>query len=518
MNRLLKTLVVPVAPLSRRGLASCLFCVAVLCLLGFPQCVWNASAPVLAASALNQEQGQAQEPQSDFVEERLAGEQESSSGAEAQSQGAETGDDEGSDSVGDESSGKSGEIVPEPDLPAQGQSGEEAAGEVSAVDGEIAALAAPADNSTVDEGAVQSGESDVQFLEDSAAKEAVQRIGPKLQSQSPSNWLNFQTRVLLGVVLAALGIASLVARYLTRQSIESVNPALVRRFRQRLAAWWFMCAILVFGLLLNPTGTVVLFGIVSFWALREFITMAPTRRGDHRALFWALIVFTPLQYVLVGMERSGYTWWRSGETIDFYGFYSIVIPVYVSLYIPARVAISGDHKRFLERSAQITFGLLICVYSLSYAPALVNLQLTDSQGNAWTGSPAGLLFYFILMSQLSDILQWTWGQWIGKQFIAEEVSSSRTWEGFAGGTLSTGLIGAALCWVTPFTFWESALMSMAIGVMGMFGGLTMSAIKRDRGVTDYGSLVLGHAGVLDRIDTLCFAAPVFYHLTRFFFT
>ncbi|MEM8735685.1 MAG: phosphatidate cytidylyltransferase [Planctomycetota bacterium] len=343
-------------------------------------------------------------------------------------------------------------------------------------------------------------------------------FGPKSESESPSMWLNFQTLTLVGVVLAILGIASIVASYLTRQSAESVNPALVRRFRQRLNAWWFMCAILAFGLLLNSIGTVVLFGLVSFWALREFITMAPTRRGDHRALFWALIVFTPLQYLLIGLERAGFTWWRNGEPVDFYGLYSIVIPVYASLYIPARIAISGDHKRFLERSAQITFGLLICVYSLSYAPALVNLQLTDSQGNAWAGSPAGLLFYFVLMSQLSDILQWTWGHWVGQKYIAEEVSSGRTWEGFVGGTLSTGLVGAALYWVTPFTFYESALMSMAISVMGMYGGMAMSAIKRDRGVNDYGSLVLGHAGVLDRIDTICFAAPVFYHLTRFFFS
>lgn len=330
-------------------------------------------------------------------------------------------------------------------------------------------------------------------------------------------WLDLQTKILLGVVLVTLGIASLVGQYLRRQPTESVNPAMVQRFRQRLNAWWLMCAILVFGLLLQPVGTVALFGLVSFWALREFITMAPTRRGDHRALFWALIVFTPLQYVLIGLEYRGMRW-RDGTPIDFYGLYSIMIPVYASLLIPARIARSGDYKRFLERSAQITFGLLICVYSLSYAPALVNLELTGSSGVKWTGSPAGLLFFFILVSQLSDILQWAWGNLVGKHIIAAEVSTSRTWEGFAGGTLTTGLIGAALYWVTPFTFWESACMSMVIGVMGMFGGMTMSAIKRDRGVNDYGSLVMGHAGVLDRIDTLCFAAPVFYHLTRFFFT
>ncbi len=331
-------------------------------------------------------------------------------------------------------------------------------------------------------------------------------------------WLNdLRTNILFGVVLVSLAIASLVGKYLSRQPSESVNPALVRRFRQRVNAWWLMCAILVFGMLLQPIGTVVLFGLISFWALREFITMAPTRRGDHRALFWALVVFTPLQYVLIGLERSGWQW-RNGREIDFYGLYSIMIPVYASLFVPARIALAGDHKRFLERSAQITVGLLICVYALSYAPALINLELVTSSGRLWRGSPAGLLFFLILMAQLSDILQWIWGHLVGKHIIAPEISASRSWEGFAGGTLSTGLIGAALFWVTPFAFWEAACMSMVIAVMGMFGGMTMSAIKRDRGVNDYGTLVIGHAGVLDRIDTLCFAAPVFYHLTRFFFS
>lgn len=340
--------------------------------------------------------------------------------------------------------------------------------------------------------------------------------GEGIKSLDPE-WLDTQTKVLLGVVLVTLGIASLVGQYLRRQPTESVNPALVQRFRQRLHAWWLMCAILVFGLLLQPTGTIVLFALVSFWALREFITMAPTRRGDHRALFWAMIVITPLQYILIGLEHGGLRW-RNGQPIDFYGLYSIMIPVYASLLVPARIALSGDHKRFLERSAQITIGLLICVYSLSYAAALVNLHLANSSGAAWTGSPAGLLFFFILISQLSDILQWAWGHLVGKRVIAPDISSSRTWEGFTGGTLSIGLIGGALYWVTPFSFWEASCMSMVIGVMGMFGGMTMSAIKRDRGVNDYGSLVMGHAGVLDRIDTLCFAAPVFYHLTRFFFS
>jgi len=194
-----------------------------------------------------------------------------------------------------------------------------------------------------------------------------------------------------------------------------------------------------------------------------------------------------------------------------------MIPVYASLFIPARIAIAGDHKRFLERSAQIQAGLMICVYCLSFAPALLYLDLKRA-GLPWNGSNAGLLFYFVLISQISDVFQWIWGRIASKRVIAKDVSSSRTWEGLVGGSLSTGIVGAMLYWVTPYEPWESATMGIVVAALGFAGGMTMSAIKRDRGVHDYGTLVRGHAGVLDRIDTLCFSAPIFYHLTRFFFT
>jgi phosphatidate cytidylyltransferase len=136
----------------------------------------------------------------------------------------------------------------------------------------------------------------------------------------------------------------------------------------------------------------------------------------------------------------------------------------------------------------------------------------------WSGSPAGLLFYFILIAQSGDVLQYAWGQLLGRRVIAPEINASRTWEGFFGGVASTTLLGTLLWWITPFTLWQSACMSLVISVMGFAGSMTMSAIKRDRGVKDYGTLVEGHAGVLDRIDSICFAAPVFFHLTRFFFS
>jgi phosphatidate cytidylyltransferase len=335
-------------------------------------------------------------------------------------------------------------------------------------------------------------------------------------SNSRNVGLDYPTIILASVVLGVLAAASLIARYLNQQSHSSINPALVQRFVHRLWAWWLMFAILISGMFLHRIGTIVLFGLVSFWAFREFITMTPTRRGDHRALFWSLVVFTPLQYVLIGLSQSGLAF--RGKPIDFYAIYSVMIPVYGSLFIPARIAIAGDHKRFLERSAQIQSGLLICVYCLSFAPALLDLKLMKTNGVAWNGSPAGLLFFFVLISQVSDVLQWCWGRIRNNRIIAKDISSTRTWDGLLGGSLSSGIFGALLYWVTPFSPWQSACMAIVVAVMGFAGGLTMSAIKRDRGVRDYGTLVMGHAGVLDRIDSLCFSAPIFYHLTRFFFS
>lgn len=346
--------------------------------------------------------------------------------------------------------------------------------------------------------------------------------------------LNTPTLILLGVVLAALAIAFCVGQILKRRPDTSVNPAIVQTFNSRVRAWWMMSAILIATFLMPGTwATVLLFGIISFWALREFITLTPTRMGDHRALFWVLFLFPLVQFFLVGMGQ------------EYYGLYSILIPVYGFFFVPARIAVAGDYKRFLERVAKIQAALLICVYSLSFAPALLDLDLMTVKGRdaaaesvappaeteveetpanqeerwrPWRGSTAGLLFYFILIAQLSDVFQYIWDRMLGSRPIAPAINPSKTWEGLFGGMATTALLGFSLSWVTPFTLWQSACMALVIALMAFAGAMTMSAIKRDRGVQDYGTLVVGHAGVLDRIDSICFAAPVFFHLTRYFFT
>lgn len=308
-----------------------------------------------------------------------------------------------------------------------------------------------------------------------------------------------QTLWLVGGVLAILVIASLVVWILSLRVKTEAEKATIKNLNARTRAWWVMAAIFAVAMATGELGSTILFALTSFLALREFITLTPTRTGDHRSLFWIFFIVLPFQYYLIA--------------IKWYGLFSIFIPVYAFLLIPIRSAVAGDCEHFLERTAKIQWGLMICVYCVSHVPALLSLEIPG-----YEGQNGKLMIYFVLVVQISDVLQYVWGKTLGRRKIAPNVSPNKTWEGFIGGIATATLIGAGLWWATPFTPLQSAGMSLAITLMGFGGGLVMSAIKRDRGVKDYGSLIEGHGGVMDRIDSLCFAAPVFFHFTRYFFT
>ncbi|RYG67903.1 phosphatidate cytidylyltransferase, partial [bacterium] len=155
---------------------------------------------------------------------------------------------------------------------------------------------------------------------------------------------------------------------------------------------------------------------------------------------------------------------------------------------------------------------MVCVYCVSHAPAILTLNIPG-----YEGKNSALLLFFMIVTQLNDVLQYVWGKLMGKRPIAPKISPNKTWEGFIGGTVCASLIGAALWWATPFRPWQAGAFSLLITLMGFLGGLTMSAIKRDRGVKDFGTTLQGHGGFLDRVDSVCFAAPVFFHFVRYFY-
>jgi phosphatidate cytidylyltransferase len=310
--------------------------------------------------------------------------------------------------------------------------------------------------------------------------------------------LDHQMFLVLNVVIGGLVAASVIGYILSRRTMSDEQRATIDNLNARIRAWWIMIGIFSISFLIGPAGSMLLFGFISLLALREYVSLISTTRADHRTLFWSFFVFTPLQY----------WFWYEG----WYGLAIILIPVYGFLFIPIRLALAGETTGFLDRAARIQWGLMVCVYCISYAPALLTLNISGYQRQ-----DAKLLLFLVIVVQLSDVFQYVWGKLLGKRKIAPAISPNKTWEGFLGGVATAVALGTALWWMTPFTPLLALGMSLAAVLMGFAGGLTMSAIKRDRGVKDFGHAIEGHGGILDRMDSICFSAPLFFHLTRWFF-
>jgi phosphatidate cytidylyltransferase len=311
----------------------------------------------------------------------------------------------------------------------------------------------------------------------------------------------FKNSALFTLVLGVVGlliVASAAGWIVSRRVTTESGRAMAENINARIRAWWLMAAIFALAVTTGRTVSIVLFGVMSLLAFREFVTLAPTTISDHRALLWSFFVVTPLQYFLV---------W-----IQWYGLFSVLIPVYVFMLLAIRTALAGNTEDYLQRAATHQWGLMICVYFVSYVPALLMLRIPGYDAQA----PA-LMFFLVLVVQLSDVMQYVWGKTVGRHRVAPTLSPSKTWEGLVGGVISSTVLGTAIWWATPFSPFVAGVVAFIVTMTGFAGGLIMSAIKRDRGVKDYGTLLPGHGGILDRIDSLCFAAPIFFHLTRYFY-
>jgi phosphatidate cytidylyltransferase len=300
---------------------------------------------------------------------------------------------------------------------------------------------------------------------------------------------------LLGGAGLILVVASIIGEVLRqRLSPQGDNPV-IENLNARINAWWVMVIMLGLAFIAGKPGVVLLFALCSFAALREFLTLTTHNRADHWSLVACFFLILPLQY-----------WFLA---IDWYGMYSIFVPVYAFLLLPVVSALRGSTKDFLIRVSETQWALMICVYCASHVPALLYLQIPGFEGRNVI-----LIAYLIFVVQLSDVMQYVWGKLIGRTKVAPNLSPSKTWEGLIGGALSATAFGTALYWMTPFTPLQAAGMCLLITTMGFFGGLVMSAIKRDRGIKDWGHLIAGHGGFLDRLDSVIFAAPIFFHITR----
>lgn len=299
---------------------------------------------------------------------------------------------------------------------------------------------------------------------------------------------------LVGVFILLI-LATLIVQILCLTSPEKNYTEL----KQRIKSWWVITLLFSTSLLLSPGIAVIFFGFVSFLALKEYLSLIPTRRADRRVLFWAYLAII-LQYYWI------YSQW--------YGMFLVFIPVYMFLILPMRMVILGEIQGFLKAIGTLHWGLMLTVFNLSHVAYLLRLPLI---GNPIAGG-AGLLLYLLFLTALNDISQYLWGKSLGKHKVLPTVSPNKTWEGLLGGIITTVILAVILApWLTPFDLIHSFGLGLLLGIAGFIGDVTVSALKRDLGVKDSGNLLPGHGGILDRIDSLTYTAPLFFHFTVYFY-
>jgi phosphatidate cytidylyltransferase len=260
----------------------------------------------------------------------------------------------------------------------------------------------------------------------------------------------------------------------------------------RIKSWWWMISIVFFALYLPVNYTVVFIALLSFLALKEFLSIVPIRMADRRVVFWGYLSI-PLQY-----------YWLS---IEWYGMFIIFIPVYVFLFLPMRMVLTGDTKGFIRSAGVIHWSLMLTVFCISHMAYLLVLPPINTDAG-----PIGLILFLLVMTQFNDVCQYVWGKSIGKRKIIPKVSPNKTWEGFIGGVATIAVISGFLApFLTPLSVAEGIVAGLIISISGFIGDVVISSVKRDLRIKDTGKMIPGHGGLLDRIDSLMFTSPLFFH-------
>jgi phosphatidate cytidylyltransferase len=307
-----------------------------------------------------------------------------------------------------------------------------------------------------------------------------------------------QVALLFVVLFGLLLVATAAAALWSARHDEDPRSA---RLRSEIGALWAGTTLFWLAWVSGALGATLLFGVLAFLALREFITLVHTRRGDHRGLLLAFFAVLPLQFAIVGLRR--------------FDLFTVFVPVYAFLAIPVAAALAGDPARFLERNAKIQWGLMVCVYGLSHAPALLLLAFRGHEGRG-----AFLVFFLVVVAAAAQLAQEAASGWLRRRPVARRIDRLFSWRGWVLGVLAAGLAGLALTWSTPFAPGQAFALGALTGGAGTLGALVMQAIKRDAGVRHWGNqpALTGAVGLLDRLAPLCFAAPVFFHSVRWYFS
>ena len=293
--------------------------------------------------------------------------------------------------------------------------------------------------------------------------------------------------IILGILAFATLIVSVIFRAKTSQELK-----------ERVYSWWIIIGAFILGAMLNTTVAMFFFALISYLALKEYFTLIPTRRTDRRIIFYAYLSIV-------------FQYWFAG--IGWYGMFIIWIPVYLFLLLPFRQVLIGETQGFLENTSRVQWGLMMFVFGLSHLAYMMTLPAVA--GHDVAGKE--LVLYVVLLTELNDVLQYLWGKALGRHKIVPKVSPNKTIEGFVGAFVTLSALAVVFSFLTPFTTLQALAAGMLISGAGFVGDVVISMVKRDIGVKDSGHLLPGHGGILDRIDSLTYTAPLFFHFTYYLY-
>lgn len=308
-------------------------------------------------------------------------------------------------------------------------------------------------------------------------------------------WKVFESKEIGIIVFLIFGILTFAS--LLFWVMGKINPqANLTELKSRTKSWWVMASVFILATIVNTNISYIAIAFLSFMAFRELYSLLGFREGDRYAIFWAFIAI-PVQYYLA--------------FIGWYGAFIIFIPVVMFLVLPMRLVLRGNTNGIIKSMATLQWILMLTVFGISHLAYLLSLP----ESEAFNAGGRGLLLFVVFLTEINDVMQFTWGKLLGKYKIIPKVSPNKTWEGFLGGMICTTTIGYFLAFLTPLDGYLIVLVSIVIAFAGFIGDVVMSAVKRDIGVKDSGTLIPGHGGVLDRIDSLAYTAPAFFHLVYY---
>lgn len=298
--------------------------------------------------------------------------------------------------------------------------------------------------------------------------------------------------IVVGLIFSILVFATLLF-FIVGKIKPSAN---LTELKARTKSWWMMATLFVVATIINTKISYIAIGMLSFIAFRELYSVLGFRDADRRAIFWAFIAI-PIQYYLA--------------YIGWYGAFIIFIPVVMFLFLPLRIVLKGDTNGIIKSISSLHWTLMLTVFGISHMAYLLSLPEIDG----FKSGGRGLLLFLVFLTEINDVLQFTWGKLFGRHKIIPKISPNKTWEGFLGGLISTTIVGYFLAFLTPLSGFQIVFVGFMIALSGFVGDIVMSSIKRDIGIKDMGNTIPGHGGVLDRIDSLAYTAPVFFHIVYY---